>query len=432
MKTLSLDDIVSAYSRFVPHQFLQLLGKDTIADIVLGESLEMKMTILFSDMRGFTVLSESMTPRENFMFINAYLERMEPVISRHSGVIDKYIGDAIMALFPTSADDALDASIGMLHRLAGYNKERTGAGYPPILIGIGLNTGLMMLGIIGGRNRMDGTVISDAVNLASRVETMTKNYGVSLLITEHTYYSLEDVSRYKIRFADRVRVKGKEQPESIYEVFDADLPEVRTAKHRTTRLFERAVAYFHFREVSRALELFGECLAECPEDSLARVYADRCERFLKTGVHEGAGEVDLSVRWTKDIEIGYPEIDDQHRQLFARVNRFTETIKKDRDLSRVGPVIDFLDEYVRIHFKDEEGIMERNGYPFIDVQKDQHKRFTHYLAGLKREIEGSDGSDLYFLLFKIQVLVVDWLVNHTCKLDRHLGRFLRLEKASGR
>jgi hemerythrin len=189
MKIPSVDDIVSAYSRFVPHQFLQLLGKESVTDIVLGESLEKKMTILFSDMRDFTALSESMTPRENFGFINSYLERMEPVISSYHGVIDEYIGDAIMALFPTSADDALDGAIGMLDRLAGYNEERKTQGHPPVAIGIGLNTGLMMLGTIGGRNRMQSTVISDAVNLASRVETMTKTYGVNLFITEHTYYT---------------------------------------------------------------------------------------------------------------------------------------------------------------------------------------------------------------------------------------------------
>ncbi len=154
MKIPSVDDIVSAYSRFVPHQFLQLLGKETVTDIVLGESLEKKMTILFSDMRDFTALSESMTPCENFSFINSYLERMEPAISSYHGVIDKYIGDAIMALFPTSADDALDGALGMLNGLAGYNEERKTQGRPPVAIGIGLNTGLMMLGTVGGRNRM--------------------------------------------------------------------------------------------------------------------------------------------------------------------------------------------------------------------------------------------------------------------------------------
>lgn len=430
MEIPSVDDIVSAYSRFVPHQFLQLLGKDSVTDIVLGESLEKKMTILFSDMRDFTALSESMTPRENFSFINSYLECMEPVISSYHGVIDKYIGDAIMALFPTGADDALDGAIGMLNCLAEYNEERKALGHPPIAIGIGLNTGLMMLGTIGGRNRMESTVISDAVNLASRIETMTKTYGVDLLITEHTYYSLKNASKYSIRFADRVRVKGKEQPQSVYEVFDADPPEMRAAKLKTVRLFEKGVAYYYFKEVSGALDLFRQCLDECPDDRLARIYVDRCEQFLMTGIHEGTGEADLTVQWGPNIEIGHTKIDEQHRKLFARVNEFTDAIRKDRDFSHAGPIIDFLDEYVQLHFKTEESIMEMNGYPFMDVQKAQHRLFFRHLTSLKREMQ--ENTDWYFLLFKTQLLVVDWLVHHTCKADRHLGKFLRLEKAADR
>ena len=430
MKAYSVDEIINAYGRFVPHQLLHLLGKDSVTDIVLGESLEKKMTILFSDIRDFTALSESMTPRQNFSFINSYLECMEPVISGCHGVIDKYIGDAIMALFPTSADDALESATGMLKRLAEYNEQRGKTGDQPIRIGIGLNTGLMMLGTIGGRERMESTVISDAVNLASRIESMTKNYGVSLLISEHTYYSLSDASRFSIRFADRVRVKGKEWPQSIYEVFDADPPEQRAAKQRTTRIFERAVAFYYFKEAEKAVGLFRQCLDECPQDKLAKSYIDRCERFLSTGVHEGSAEADLSVEWSREYEVGQPEIDEQHRKLFVSVNDFASTLKKDRNFSQAGPMINFLDEYVRTHFKDEEDIMESNGYPFLDAQKEEHERFTRLFSHLKSDIEDDTGSDWHFLLFRIQVLVVDWLVHHTCKSDRHIGKFLRLQKTT--
>ncbi|HPP07400.1 MAG TPA: adenylate/guanylate cyclase domain-containing protein, partial [Syntrophorhabdaceae bacterium] len=218
----SIEKIIEAYSRFVPQEFIRLMGKDTIVGIDLGEHIEMTMTILFSDIRDFTSLSEGMTPRENFSFINSYLERMEPVIARAGGIIDKYIGDAIMALFPKDADAAIKGAVDMLQHLEIFNNERQGSGLPPIKIGIGLNTGLMMLGIIGGRHHMESTVISDAVNLASRIESMTKNYKTPILISEHTYYSLRDPSIYGIRFVDRVKVKGKEQCQSVYEVFDAD------------------------------------------------------------------------------------------------------------------------------------------------------------------------------------------------------------------
>lgn len=142
------------------------------------------MSVLFANIRSFTSLSEKMTPADNFKFINAYLSRMQPVINQHHGFIDKYIGDAIMALFSGDADNAVQAGIAMLQKLAEYNQSRQRSGYVPIQIGIGINTGLLMLGTVGGEERMDGTVISDAVNRASRIEGMTKMYGATLLITE--------------------------------------------------------------------------------------------------------------------------------------------------------------------------------------------------------------------------------------------------------
>ena len=160
----------NAYGRFVPHQLLQLLNAQSILDLKLGEQTERSMTILFSDIRDFTRLSESMSPQQTFSFINSYLGEMEPVISAHGGIVDKYIGDAIMALFPTSADQGLLSAIAMLTQLDAYNKGRERANYPPVRIGIGLNTGIVMLGTIGGTQRMEGTVLSDAVNLASRLE----------------------------------------------------------------------------------------------------------------------------------------------------------------------------------------------------------------------------------------------------------------------
>ncbi|MEG3972906.1 AAA family ATPase, partial [Microcoleus sp. T2B6] len=164
-----------AYERFVPNQFLQFLDKSSIIDVELGDQVQLEMSVLFSDIRDFTTLSETMTPKDNFRFINSYLSRMEPVINENNGFIDKYIGDAIMALFSGEANNAVKAGIAMLHCLVEYNQNRANSGYGPIQIGIGINTGTLMLGTVGGQNRMEGTVISDAVNLASRVESLTKN-----------------------------------------------------------------------------------------------------------------------------------------------------------------------------------------------------------------------------------------------------------------
>jgi len=272
----NLSELNQAFERFVPRQFLQFLDKESIVDVKLGDQVQKEMSVLFSDIRDFTTLSESMTPQDNFNFINAYLSHLEPAITANEGFIDKYIGDAIMALFSGEADNAVKAGIDMLHRLTEYNQHRTASGYVPIKIGIGINTGSLILGTVGGKNRMDSTVISDAVNLASRIESLTKKYGVSMLISHETFYSLPDSNQYAIRLIDRVAVKGKSETVSIFEVFDADPPETYEGKVATRTVFEEALVLYHLQKLRDAERLFAECLRRNPTDKAAQIYQQRC------------------------------------------------------------------------------------------------------------------------------------------------------------
>ncbi|MFM9266260.1 PAS domain S-box protein [Tychonema sp. BBK16] len=268
------EKLTDAYGRFVPHQFLHFLGYESILDVKLGDQIQKEMSVLFSDIRDFTTLSETMNPEETFKFINAYLSRMEPVIAENHGFIDKYIGDAIMALFDGSADNAVKAGIAMLKQLNEYNSTHTQPDRPLLQIGIGVNTGSLMLGTVGGQNRMDSTVISDAVNLSSRVENLTKEYGVSMLITHNTFIELEEV--YDLRLLDRVKVKGKSQMVTVYEVFAADLPELRQKKSDTKTIFEQALVSYHANRFIEATILFSACLEQNPADNVAQIYMQRC------------------------------------------------------------------------------------------------------------------------------------------------------------
>ncbi|MDM8565951.1 adenylate/guanylate cyclase domain-containing protein [Candidatus Halobeggiatoa sp. HSG11] len=274
-----------AYERFVPRQFLSLLEKKSIVDITLGEHVEKEMTILFADIRDFTSLSEKMTPQENFNFINSYLSQMDEVIHQHRGFIDKYIGDAVMALFH-NADDAVCGAIAMLKRLINYNDGRVNAGYEAIKIGIGVNTGALMIGTVGGRNRMDGTVISDSVNLASRVEGLTKIYGTQLLISEHTYEKLADPNKYMMRIIDATKVQGKSEEVTVYEVFDADPPETIALKNATIEDFEPGFVLYNSDAISDAKLLFEKVLKINPNDKAAQVHLEDCERILSMTVPE--------------------------------------------------------------------------------------------------------------------------------------------------
>ena len=279
----------AAVSRFVPRDFLHHLGRDRILDVQLGDQIEREMTILFSDIRDFTTLSESMSPQENFNFINSYLKRMEPLIAENDGFIDKYIGDAVMALFASEgqsgfgADAALRSSLAMLAALGPYNQNREARGYLPVRIGIGLNTGRLMLGTVGGANRMDGTVISDAVNLAARVESMSKMYGAELLITEYTRDLLADPEAYLLRPADRVLVKGKREPVSVFEVFQGDEPGRRDLKLATLTDFRGAYELYLKGDFAAAGQGFRVVLERNPDDVIAAKYVNRIAHFREHG-----------------------------------------------------------------------------------------------------------------------------------------------------
>lgn len=273
-------ELKNAYGRFVPHEFIHLLNKDSILEVNIGNHVQQEMSILFSDIRDFTSLSEIMSPEDNFKFINAYLSRMEPAIVENHGFIDKYIGDAIMALFAGNADDAVQAGIKMLQELHDYNETRGRPGRPKLSIGIGINTGLMMVGTVGGQNRMDSTVISDAVNLASRLEGLTKNYKVPLLISEHTFLRLQHSNDYEIRIIDKVRVKGKSERVSVFEIFNADPESIRIAKSQTKTLFEQGLTSYYLQQFYQAAEQFEECLRICPNDKVAQIYFNQVIQYL--------------------------------------------------------------------------------------------------------------------------------------------------------
>ncbi|MBE9118383.1 response regulator [Lusitaniella coriacea LEGE 07157] len=272
---VQLSKINIAYNRFVPHEFIEFLDKESIVDVRLGDQVQETMTVLFSDIRSFTTISETMSPKENFDFLNEYLRRVCPLIRDHNGFIDKYIGDAIMALFPKTADDAIRAAIAIQRQVTLYNRQRQAQETFSIAIGIGLHTGKLMLGTVGEEQRMESTVISDAVNLASRLEGLTKTYGVGILISEDTFSSLQDTAQYDIRFLGRVTVKGKRKPVGIFEVYDSDLDAIRALKTETHQDFETAVNLFCQERWEEAERGFRTLWERDNRDKVVRFYLDR-------------------------------------------------------------------------------------------------------------------------------------------------------------
>ncbi len=268
-----------AYRKFVPHEFLKHLNKKSILDVNLGDQIEKEMTVMFTDIRGFTSISQDMTPAENFNFINSYLGVMEPIIAQHNGFIDKYVGDGLMVLFDGSPADAIGCADSMLVALQYFNDSDSSSDFPPIEVGIGRHVGSMMLGTVGSENRMDSTVISDAVNTASRIEHLTKSYLVSVIFTEAVYERLNRVQRDMCRLIDHAAVSGRNKVEALYEYFGADDVITRQSKKQYAGQLREAIEFLNTGHPESAAEILNSLRVSWPSDPVVRFHVARTEQL---------------------------------------------------------------------------------------------------------------------------------------------------------
>ena len=233
------------------------------------------MTVLFSDIRSFTNISEQLDPADNFKFVNDYLAAVVPSIRKYDGYVDKYIGDAIMALFTKKSSDAVYSAIDMLSKLDALNKERIKQGLPNISIGIGINTGSVMLGTLGVPDRMEGSVISDTVNLSARLEELTKFYKVPLIISSETENNLPNsIQRREI---DIIEVKGKKNKVRIFEVFQWEQKRTRDKKIELSSVFIEALELYRNNDLKTCLKVLKKYEKELPNDPILQLYQNRCK-----------------------------------------------------------------------------------------------------------------------------------------------------------
>ncbi len=278
---LHLSRLFSAYGRFVPHDFIRHLDRESIIDVKLGDQVQKEMSVLFSDIRSFTELSEAMSPRENFNFLNSFLMRVAPVIAESHGFIDQYIGDGVMALFPRRVDDALRAAAEVRRALRLYNEHRQQSGYRPIQLGTGVHVGPLILGTIGYERRMQTTVISDSVNQASRLEGLTKLFGLDIIVSEQAVKQLAEPSSFAFRSLGRMRVKGKRQFVSVYELLDG-APELELElKLKTRAIFEMGVEALSRGSSVEAQSAFENVLRINPQDSAAATLMGRAKAMAE-------------------------------------------------------------------------------------------------------------------------------------------------------
>ena len=261
------------YYKFVPEQFRTLLGKEKFTDLQLGDSDSRELTVLFLDIRKFSLISEKMTTKENFEFVNVIYGVAGPIIRKNNGFIDKYIGDAIMALFE-SADDALRSGIDIYKAIVLDPGIAEKIGVDEINIGIGIHTGIAQIGIVGEEERLSGTVISDVVNLSSRFESLTKQYKTAVLVSKDTVDKLTDPDALDLRYLGFVQVAGVNEVKEIYEVLDCLPEEERKRRHHNSNMLGEAIRMFRDGQKEKAADILQGINASGDSDYVTDKYLD--------------------------------------------------------------------------------------------------------------------------------------------------------------
>jgi len=278
-------------TRLVTGLFGKYVSRGVVTDILnghIGVSLagsSREVTVLFSDLRGFTTISEGLAPQETGLLLNTYFDAMIPIVFEHEGTLDKLMGDAIMAFFgaPGEVKDhpqkAAETALEMTRRLADLKRERAEKGIDQLAVGIGLNTGVVTVGNLGSQHFMDYTVIGDVVNLGSRLEGLNKTYGTSIIVSEFTARGLD--SRFILRELDRVRVKGKAEPVGIFELLGLK-EELGEETLDLIETFEAGLEQYRKREWERARETFHQVLNGTASDGPSVLYLQRISQLLKS------------------------------------------------------------------------------------------------------------------------------------------------------
>lgn len=273
--------------RFVPQQIFKSLGKKGILDIRLGDQVQQNMAVLVANLRDFHRYAQTLSPKDNFDFMNSFLRRFGPIVREEDGLISKYLGAGFMALYPGYAEQALQSAITIRRELGRYNEDRRKAGYEPVDIGIAIHKGPLMLGIIGEERRWEGNVISDDVHLTALLEKLSEDLGSTVLVTKTFFEQLREPERFRHRSLGRITPDGHGEAVELIDVYEGDPDTIRQAKDRTKALFERGLLLCQEGRFFDARETFVEVIKLNRLDKAAKLYFYLCDEYYQKGAQAG-------------------------------------------------------------------------------------------------------------------------------------------------
>lgn len=396
--------VTSAFQKFVPKVFADHIWKQE--ELSIGYYEDLPMTVMFADIRGYTSLSEMMSPEEVLVMLNEVYSSLEASFLKHACIIEKFMGDGILALFDLKSEGAgnpIDCAIDMQKDIQGLNAKRIAHGKPPIRLGIGVNTGPVVLGALGMPHRFNSTVIGDAVNLASRIEGITSRYDCRILISDSTRDE-HCQAHHEVRLIDQVKVKGKQKQVSLYEVFNNDGLELRNLKNQTMPLYDRVFEAYRSGDFERCIPLLLELIKQAPKDSIGLELLKRCyhfKRYPPSGDWDGSVRTDFNTnirRQNKRYKVSHPP-ENLHIQSLSFIHGSSLNAIV-RDVSREGFKMDtdvemFSSNLLELHL-DIEISNELRRLQLIGVVMWCEKMESRWQSGLQILFPSVNDEDLWF------------------------------------
>ena len=279
--------LLRAVERFVPTRLLDLLETSDVVQVKVGQHVQREMTVVFADLWGFTSIAERLSPQETFAFLNDFFAALVPAIHAHGGVVDKYMGDGIMALFPGSAEDAVRAGLAMVESTRSFTSKRPTLPFTPRL-GVGVHSGQMILGLLGAADRIDFTAISDSVNITSRIERLTRTYEADMLITREVFERLPAELQKDTRLLGHVDLRGKTRKVELFEVFAADTQSIRTLKQASSKPLLEVIEIMQAAQWQKARPRLAELRTQWPQDPAIEVLDRQCWKRIRLQNEESA------------------------------------------------------------------------------------------------------------------------------------------------